>query len=352
MAKFRGVIIGCGAIAREHLAALAEIDDVEVVAVCDLSAAKAEATADRYGVGKWYTDYEKLIAEQKPDLVHITTPPSVHFPIARTCLAAGLNVFCEKPITIDYQDFVVLKKLAVEKRCALIENHGIRFQSSAKRIQSLINSGAFGDVLEIQILLALNLFGSGSSYVDENVPHFSLVLRGGVIGDFLTHIASLTRLFVGPVVELRTIWTKHMANSPLLADEFSGMVKGERATAYVKFSGNAQPNGFWLRVIGSKMHAETNLFEPPRFAVRRFRAGEPALMSLVDGIAEARDILLSTVAGFGRKLAGTNRYDGFRDFIAESYRSLEQPEAAPISLDEIDEVARLVDDFTKPELKL
>lgn len=352
MANLTSVLIGCGAIAREHLAALAELKSVEVAAVCDLSAARAEATAERFAIAKWYCNYEEMLAQIKPDLVHITTPPSVHFSIAKSCLTAGLNVLCEKPITVDYKDFALLKLLAIQNRCILMENQNLRFHSSIQRIQALIASGRLGDVLEVQIFLFLNVVGAGSPFVDENASHSALVLRGGVIGDFLPHIAYLAHMFTGSVVDLRTIWTKHTANSPLPADEFRGLIKGERATAYVDFSGNAQPNGFWVRVVGTRMYAETNLFEPPRLTLRRFRAGEPALMSLVDGIAEARDVLTGTVAGFWRKLAGTSSYDGLPELIARIYSSLERREAQPIPLDEIDETARLVDSFTQADLKL
>src|SRR6187431_1588386 len=99
MSKLTGVLIGCGAIAREHLAALNDMPNIGVAGVCDLSPARAEATAERFGVAKWYTDFEVMLADTKPNLVHITTPPSSHYPIARTCLNAGLNVLCEKPIT-------------------------------------------------------------------------------------------------------------------------------------------------------------------------------------------------------------------------------------------------------------
>jgi predicted dehydrogenase len=352
MKNLKSVVIGCGAIAREHLAALTEIRNAEVVAVCDISAAKAEAIAERFSIKKWYTDYEQLLAEIRPDLVHITTPPSTHFPIARTCLSAGLNVLCEKPITVEYQDFVKLKHLAVQNRCMLIENHSICFHSSIRRIKALVASGSFGEVLEVQILLYLNLFGAGSPYIDENVPHFSSVLRGGVIGDFLTHIACLTHSFAGSVVDLRTIWSKHTTNSQSPVDQFRGLIKGERGTAFVDFSGNVQPSGFWVRVIGTKMQAEANLYDPPRLALRRFRVGEVALASLFDGIAEARDVLRGTIVAFWRKLAGTNRYDGLSEFLAQIYRALEMQGAQPVPLDEIDEVARLVARFTAPDLKL
>ena len=117
----------------------------------------------------------------------------------------------------------------------------------------------------------------GAPYVDQNAPYFGQALRGGLIGDFLTHIAYLAYIFTGPVIDLRTIWLKRMPASAWPADEFRGFIKGERATATVAFSGNAQPDGFWIRVVGTKMQAEANLFEPPRLTVRQARAGEPAL---------------------------------------------------------------------------
>jgi hypothetical protein len=74
-------------------------------------------------------------------------------------------------------------------------------------------------------------------------------------------------------------------------------------------------------------------------------------MSLFDGIAEARDVLTGTVASFWRKLAGSG-YDGLTEFITRVYRSLEMHEPQPIPLDEIDEIARLVDNFTRSDARL
>src|SRR5215472_2195298 len=105
MRRLTGAFIGCGAIAREHLGAVAALKNVEIAALCDLSAARAEATAERFGIARWFTDYQQLLTEVRPDLVHITTPPTTHFQLANACLSAGLNVLCEKPIVVDYQNF-------------------------------------------------------------------------------------------------------------------------------------------------------------------------------------------------------------------------------------------------------
>src|SRR5215211_214370 len=127
MKMLKGALIGCGAIAREHLIALAQLENVQVVGLCDLSPARAEATAERFGIKKWCTSYQQLLTETAPDLVHITTPPSSHFSIANACLDAGLNVICEKPITVEYRDFSTLNELAKRNRCVLMENQQLRF---------------------------------------------------------------------------------------------------------------------------------------------------------------------------------------------------------------------------------
>jgi predicted dehydrogenase len=351
MTKLKGVVIGCGAIAREHLAAVGGLQNAEIAAVCDLSPARAEATAERFRIPKWFVDYERMIAEIRPDLVHITTPPAAHVAIAKTCLSAGLNVLCEKPVVINQEDFAALRQLATDRRCFLLENQNLRYHSSVRRIAALIDSGELGDVVNVQICVSVPL-GAGTVYADRNAAHFGSVLRGGAIGDFLPHIAYLVLMFTGPVVDLRTIWTKRQADSPLPADEFRGLVKGTRASASVSFSGNAQPTGFWLRVTGSKMHVECNLYEPPRLSIRRLRKGEPALMTAAGGIAESRAILWSSLAGFWRKLGGVSSYDGLPEFVASVYRAVETHQAQPVSLDELEQAVRLVDQFTRADLRL
>jgi predicted dehydrogenase len=352
MKKLKGAIIGCGAIAREHLAAVAQLKDVEIAAVCDISAARAEAAAERFDVPMFYTNYEELILEVSPDLVHITTPPSSHFPIAKTCLHAGLNVLCEKPITTDYQSFQVLRELALDKNCLLMENQNFRYHSGVCRIFELVRAGELGDILDAQICIGLNIFGSDSSYVDLNAAHPASVLRGGVIGDFLPHIAYLAYMCTGTVIDVRTIWRKYRSESPLQMDEFRGIIKGPRATAYVSFSGNSKPDGFWVRVTGTQAQVETNLFEPPRLIVRRLRHGEPALTKLFDGIIEARDVFKGSVGSLWRKLGGISSYDGLAQLVGRTYEALASGSPPPVSLDDVAISAWLVDRFTSERLQL
>jgi hypothetical protein len=91
------------------------------------------------------------------------------------------------------------------------------------------------------------------------------------------------------------------------------------------------------------MRVEVNLYEPPRLIIKRSRSGEPALATLVDGLVEARQVLAGSVSGFLRKLGGTSSYDGLGEMISRTYRAIQLHEPQPISLNEIDDVARLID---------
>jgi hypothetical protein len=75
-------------------------------------------------------------------------------------------------------------------------------------------------------------------------------------------------------------------------------------------------------------------------------------MSLADGVVESLDGLKGTIAAFLKKLGGVGSYDGLPEIIRRTYHAIEMKEPQPVPLEEVDEVARLVDRFTKPDLRL
>src|SRR3954470_13995264 len=96
-ATLSAAVIGIGAVAKQHLACLAQLDRARLVGVCDLSPAVAESAAERFGVPGHYAAHRELLAELSPDVVHVTTPAVAHFAIAMDALAAGAHVIVEKP---------------------------------------------------------------------------------------------------------------------------------------------------------------------------------------------------------------------------------------------------------------
>jgi predicted dehydrogenase len=348
----RAVFIGTGAIAREHLFAMQFIDGVSAEAVCDLSPARAESSAERFQVPKWFTNSNEMLDATRPDFVHITTPPQSHFDLTRNCLERGLNVICEKPITSSYVQFQTLRSIAEAKGLLLIENQNFRTMSSIKTILGDVERGDLGEIVEVQVQVHLDVNAPDSPFNDRNVPHFTATMRGGPAGDFITHMTYIAQMFVGGDTSVATVWKQFSDQNPKRDDEFRALLKGKTAVAYLSFSGNAKPNGFWLKVIGTKGQAEANLFEPPRIAYRRLRAGAPPLATLADGFAEARRIATGSIGGLYRKFSGKARYDGLEEFLGDCYAALGDRSKVPVSLGQIDDSSRTIDKLLSDEFRI
>ena len=94
-------LIGCGAISGNHLTAIKQRSDVEIVALCDVDLSRAEAARDQFAPdAKVYADYRSMLDETRPDAVHIATPHHLHCEMTCEALARGISVFLEKPICI------------------------------------------------------------------------------------------------------------------------------------------------------------------------------------------------------------------------------------------------------------
>jgi predicted dehydrogenase len=347
MTELKAAVIGTGRIARQHLQCLAQLPGVRTVAVCDLWQALAEATGERYGAIPAFTDHRRMLEETQPDVVHVTTPPNAHFRLASDALDSGANVIVEKPITPTYDEFLQLASKATTARRMLIEDYNYLFNKSVRRIKSLLDDGQLGEVVHVEVFICLDILGKGSPFADRNAPHPCLKMPGGAIADFLPHLASLAHLFVGAHEKVDTIWSKHRADSPLPSDEFRAQITAKRGTASLGFSANIQPDVFMLRVCGTRLRAEANLFEP-RLTVQRTRGGPKPLTPLLNGMSEARDIRRASVGGLWRKLSGgPGAYEGLWELLAQTYASLQTQTEPPLTLDQMAEVNRLVADLTE-----
>jgi predicted dehydrogenase len=337
----RGVLIGAGQIARQHLACLETLPDVEIAAVCDLSPSVARAAAERHGARAWFTDYKKMLAEVRPDVVHVTTPPTSHFRLAMDALAADAHVIVEKPATVTFAEVESLLARASERRRALLEDYNYLYSAATLEIRRLVESGELGAVVHVDVAICLNILGPGG-FADPNSPHPCLTMAGGAIADFLPHLASLAHCFVGAHTRAHTIWRKR-AETLLPYDEFHALVDGERATASLSFSSASQPDAFWLRVYGERMLASANLFEK-RFTTERLRPGPKPLQPLRNGLEEGRAIRRAAAGTLWRKFrGGPGAYDGLYELLARTYRTLGTEATLPVTAQQVLEVNRLVD---------
>ena len=115
-------VVGCGKIADGHVEEIQKLGDAaRVVAVVDRELLMAEQLASRYGLPGFYDDLDRMLAIERPDVVHITTPPQSHLAIGVRALDAGAHVYVEKPLTLCYADSraLVLHALGAGKKLTI-----------------------------------------------------------------------------------------------------------------------------------------------------------------------------------------------------------------------------------------
>lgn len=109
-------VIGCGGIANYfHLPELRSIDEVNLVAVADIKANRAKATAGRFKVSHWYTDHRELLESKDVDAVIVATPHPTHSPIAIEAIEAGKHVLVQKPMATKLSDADALVESATKR---------------------------------------------------------------------------------------------------------------------------------------------------------------------------------------------------------------------------------------------
>lgn len=99
----RVAIVGCGQISRAHINALQETDGLEIKAVCDLDVWRARDIANLAGSANAYGDLATLLREERPDAVHVLTPPETHADLATQAMEASCHVLVEKPMALSLQ---------------------------------------------------------------------------------------------------------------------------------------------------------------------------------------------------------------------------------------------------------
>lgn len=143
-APLRAAIIGTGAIANAHAAALAATPDAELVAVVDRDPALARAFAERWGDPATFDSLDALLASGTVDVLHVCTPPGVHAGQAIAALDAGLHVVCEKPAALSLDELDAMTDAAArnDRRLAVVFQQ--RTGSAAAHVRGLLDSGALG----------------------------------------------------------------------------------------------------------------------------------------------------------------------------------------------------------------
>ncbi|WP_052282450.1 Gfo/Idh/MocA family protein [Kluyvera genomosp. 1] len=207
----QAAIIGAGAIHTCHVEALSHLPDVVLRAIVDTDSDKGNRLAASYGC-QFFQDYREMLLDGAVDVVHICTPHSLHKPMILAALAAGKQVFCEKPLVMS-----PLEVDEIASAAAIAQRHvGICYQNrlnpTSLAIARSIEENALGPMRAIKAVLTWSR--SGNYYADSPWRGSFSTEGGSLLINQAIHTLDLMQWFGAGVSRL-----KGTVDSTLLADE-------------------------------------------------------------------------------------------------------------------------------------
>ncbi|MCX4187970.1 Gfo/Idh/MocA family protein [Methylophaga sp. OBS4] len=140
MTTLRAAVIGVGYLGRFHAQKYAALSGVDLVAVVDIDAQRAQQVATEVGTAA-YDDYRQIL--DKADVVSIAVPTQFHYDVARDFLSAGCHILLEKPITQTVEEADELIAIATEKKLVFQAGHLERFNPAIMALKGVLNNPVF-----------------------------------------------------------------------------------------------------------------------------------------------------------------------------------------------------------------
>ncbi|GIP12501.1 Gfo/Idh/MocA family oxidoreductase [Paenibacillus macerans] len=183
-------IIGCGGIANgKHMPALSNVEEVEMVAFCDIIVERAEAAKEKFGTkdAQVFDDYKKMLAGADLDVIHVCTPNSSHAELSIAAMEAGCHVMCEKPMAKTSEEARSMIEASKRTGKKLTIGYQNRFRTDSRYLHEICKEGGLGEIY----------FGKAHAIRRRAVPTWGVFLDeeaqgGGPLIDIGTHALDLT----------------------------------------------------------------------------------------------------------------------------------------------------------------
>ncbi len=207
--RLRGGVIGCGFFAANHLNAWRDIDGVEIVAVCDRDAMRAEQARARFAIARAYADAAAMLASEQLDFVDVVTTVDTHRPLVELCASRGVPVICQKPFALDPVDARAMVEACAAAGVKLMVHENFRWQAPMLAVRRVLDEGVIGDPSFARIS-----FRHGFD-IYVNQPYLATETRLALV-DVGVHVLDLARFFLGEVTRL---YCRNRRLNPLVAGE-------------------------------------------------------------------------------------------------------------------------------------
>lgn len=334
-------IVGCGIIAASHLRFLKKLQPTASLSLCDLNLQRANDMAMRYGLNSIYTDFDELLANEKPLSVHIVTPPASHANLAEKALQAGAHVFVEKPITETTDEFQNLMNIARKQSRILYGDYSTLGMPVVMKALRLIRSGLLGRLISVDCSFAGSEGNGRISYRDPN--HWAYRLRGGILQNMIDHPLILLLTVMDKVDEHHLFVNRRNVLPNDCPDLLHLCLKNENQVGSLILSlghgRNERRVTFFLEEGSINLDLGRQLMN-----VIRGRGPQNFVRKAFSGIGEGYAMAGGTIGNILLALSGKlTRDPGIANLMKNFYSVIESDESLLVSHDLMSKMTRLLD---------
>lgn len=355
MNKIKVGIIGTGFIGPAHVEALRRLGYIEIAALSDINDEVARAKAESLNIPVSYGDYKEMLKDPDIKAVHICTPNSYHYGMAKEALQAGKHVLCEKPLTMNTVEAKELIELAGEKKLANAVHFNVRFYPIIHEARAMIESGELGQIFAVNGSYQQDWLFKETDYSWRLEPKFSGDSRAvadigshwldsvefmtgikvaGVCADFATFYPTRKK----PLKPVETYSGKMLtpedyADVPINTEDYATVLlrfsNGAHGSMTVNQVAAGRKNRIWFEIYGSKKSIAIDTERPNEMWIgNRDEANQLLLRDPSLSHTAARNIIAYPGGhneGFPDtiKQLATKFYGYIRD---EKYKTSEKPE--------------------------
>lgn len=239
-----------------HTGILNSIENVKIVGIVEKEKIIASYVKNLMPDMNVYNDYKKMFEAEELDLVYITTPISLHFPIMLHCIKDKVNFFVEKPLTGNLEES--------EKLCGLLKTsriiHGVgynrRFVSTFSKAKYMLDMGILGVISYVKSSMYVsNILSKPTGWRSKKS-----LSGGGVLMDLGAHVIDLLvwyHSYISRVSgKVQSIYSNEVEDSVQVNMEFTNGIKGELDTSWSK-KGYRLPE-LNIEITGSKGKLRVN----------------------------------------------------------------------------------------------
>jgi len=247
-------VIGTGAMGQNHVRIYSEMEDVDLIGICDLNEAQVTKLAKRYHTDA-YSNHKELLSIGL-DAVSIAVPTIYHKQVAIDAINYGTNILIEKPIADTTYNGNIMVKAADNANLKLMVGHVERFNPAVQMAKKLINKGYIGEILSI--------------HTTRIGPRPQRINDVGVILDLAIHDIDLIRYLSGQNF-VKINCEKHLMKNGL-DDEAMILLWAGNILSSVNVSWRSPKKVRTMKIIGEKgvitldyINQDLELFRDPHY---------------------------------------------------------------------------------------